>query len=227
MCLKGSLQEDRVKLELGFVDINVVINDGMQSSTTSQLDLSMWSYIHLSPSTLTLESSFVIDWSCLDRGIFLIIISYHNFSKLNIIIKRFLMRNLVSNAWSSNSLAHHVFLKWKCIRKSVAELAVEHITWGKSRCELLCRFPHTGGLHRTSGDAPLDTLFSMLIFFWSIKVWQRIQQPFSPGMPNPCNKSVGKMNSHMLHPPPKNKTKPWCQQWVPAVIRFWVFFFFS
>ena len=31
-------------------------------------------------------------------------------------------------------------------------------------------------------------------------------------MPNPCNKSVGKMNSHMLHPPPKNKMKPWCQQ---------------
>jgi hypothetical protein len=27
--------------------------------------------------------------------------------------------------------------------------------WEKSRCERMCHFPNTGGLHRTSGDAPL------------------------------------------------------------------------
>ncbi len=40
---------------------------------------------------------------------------------------------------------------------SVVEDAIEHNSWGKSRCKQMCRFPHTGGLHRTSGDAPLET----------------------------------------------------------------------
>jgi hypothetical protein len=40
---------------------------------------------------------------------------------------------------------------------SVVEDAVERNSWGKSRCEQMCRFPITGGLHRTSGDAPLET----------------------------------------------------------------------
>ena len=40
---------------------------------------------------------------------------------------------------------------------SVVEDAVERNSWGKSRCEQMCRFPNTGGLHRTSGDAPLET----------------------------------------------------------------------
>ncbi len=40
---------------------------------------------------------------------------------------------------------------------SVVEDAVERNSWGKSRCELMCCFPITGGLHRTSGDAPLET----------------------------------------------------------------------
>ncbi len=35
--------------------------------------------------------------------------------------------------------------------------AIERATRGKSRCESKCRFPNTGGLHRTSGDAPLET----------------------------------------------------------------------
>ena len=42
-------------------------------------------------------------------------------------------------------------------RGSVVENAVERNSWGKSRCEQMCRFPNTGGLHRTSGDAPLET----------------------------------------------------------------------
>ena len=41
--------------------------------------------------------------------------------------------------------------------ESVVEDAIEHNSWGKSRCEQMCRFPNTGGLHRTSGDAPLET----------------------------------------------------------------------
>jgi hypothetical protein len=40
---------------------------------------------------------------------------------------------------------------------SVVEDAVERNSWGKSRREQMCCFPHTGGLHRTSGDAPLET----------------------------------------------------------------------
>jgi hypothetical protein len=35
--------------------------------------------------------------------------------------------------------------------------AVERATRSKSRCESKCRFPNTGGLHRTSGDALLET----------------------------------------------------------------------
>jgi hypothetical protein len=41
--------------------------------------------------------------------------------------------------------------------RCVIEDAVECNSWGKSGCELICRFPNTGGLHCTSGDAPLDT----------------------------------------------------------------------
>jgi hypothetical protein len=39
----------------------------------------------------------------------------------------------------------------------VVEDAVERNSWGMSRRVRLCRFPNTGGLHRTSGNAPLDT----------------------------------------------------------------------
>jgi hypothetical protein len=40
---------------------------------------------------------------------------------------------------------------------SVVEDAVESSSWGKSRCEQMCHFPNTGGLHHTSGGAPLET----------------------------------------------------------------------
>ena len=39
--------------------------------------------------------------------------------------------------------------------------AIERATRGKSGCESKCRFPNTGGLHRTSGDAPLETHLEM------------------------------------------------------------------
>jgi hypothetical protein len=41
--------------------------------------------------------------------------------------------------------------------RRVIEDAVERNSWGMSGCEWMCRFPNTGGLHRTSGDAPLET----------------------------------------------------------------------
>jgi hypothetical protein len=40
---------------------------------------------------------------------------------------------------------------------SVVEHAVERNSWGKSRSDRMCHFPNTGGLHRTSGDAPFET----------------------------------------------------------------------
>ncbi len=39
----------------------------------------------------------------------------------------------------------------------VVEDAVERNSWGKSRSDRMCCFPNTGGLHRTSGDAPFET----------------------------------------------------------------------
>ncbi len=39
----------------------------------------------------------------------------------------------------------------------VVEVAVERNSWGKSRSDMMCRFPKTGGLHRTSRNAPFDT----------------------------------------------------------------------
>jgi hypothetical protein len=39
----------------------------------------------------------------------------------------------------------------------VIENAIERNSWGKSGCEWMCRFPNTRGLHRTSGDAPIET----------------------------------------------------------------------
>jgi hypothetical protein len=41
--------------------------------------------------------------------------------------------------------------------RRVIEDAIERNSWGKSGCEWICCFPNTGGLHRTSGDAPLET----------------------------------------------------------------------
>ncbi len=41
--------------------------------------------------------------------------------------------------------------------RRVIEDSTECNSWGKSRCEWMCCFPNTGGLHRTSGDTPLDT----------------------------------------------------------------------
>ncbi len=39
----------------------------------------------------------------------------------------------------------------------VVEDIVERNSWGKSISDRMCRFPNTRGLHRTSGNAPLDT----------------------------------------------------------------------
>jgi hypothetical protein len=39
----------------------------------------------------------------------------------------------------------------------VVEDSVERNSWGESRSDQMYRFPNTGGLHRTSGDAPFET----------------------------------------------------------------------
>jgi hypothetical protein len=44
-----------------------------------------------------------------------------------------------------------------CAGRSVIKDTVERNPWGKSGCEWMCCFPNTGGLHRTSRDAPLET----------------------------------------------------------------------
>jgi hypothetical protein len=44
-----------------------------------------------------------------------------------------------------------------CAGRHVREDPIERNSWGKSGCEWMCCFPNTRGLHRTSGDAPLDT----------------------------------------------------------------------
>ncbi len=44
-----------------------------------------------------------------------------------------------------------------CDLGPVVEDAVERNSWGKSRSDRMCRFPNTGGLHCTSGDAPFET----------------------------------------------------------------------
>jgi hypothetical protein len=44
-----------------------------------------------------------------------------------------------------------------CDLGRVVEDAVERNSWGKFRSDWMCCFPNTGGLHHTSGDAPLET----------------------------------------------------------------------
>jgi hypothetical protein len=50
---------------------------------------------------------------------------------------------------------------------SVVEEAIERNSWGKSRCEQMCHFPNTGGLHHTCGDAPLETPLPAVELFLS------------------------------------------------------------
>jgi hypothetical protein len=50
--------------------------------------------------------------------------------------------------------------KTNCLMRAggcVIEDAIKCNSWGKSGCEWMCHFPNTGGLHCTSGDAPLKT----------------------------------------------------------------------
>jgi hypothetical protein len=58
---------------------------------------------------------------------------------------------------------------------SVVEDAVERSSWGKSRCEEMCRFPNTGGLHHTSGGAPLETVgvYTVMVCRWTDHILAR------------------------------------------------------
>ncbi len=55
----------------------------------------------------------------------------------------------VSSGWEEKAGIHFVH--------SVVEDAVEQNSWGKSGSDRMCRFQNNGELHRTSGDAPLET----------------------------------------------------------------------
>jgi hypothetical protein len=43
------------------------------------------------------------------------------------------------------------------MQEDMIEDAIESNSWGKSGCKWMCCIPDTGELHRTSGDAPLET----------------------------------------------------------------------
>jgi hypothetical protein len=50
--------------------------------------------------------------------------------------------------------------KTNCLMRAgrrLIEDAIEHNSWGKSKCEWMCYFLNNRGLHHTSGDAPLET----------------------------------------------------------------------
>jgi hypothetical protein len=59
---------------------------------------------------------------------------------------------------------------------SVVEDAVERNSWGKSRCDRMCRFSNTGGLHRTSGDAPLETPTLQNLAFGQPQAWCHVHK---------------------------------------------------
>jgi len=61
-----------------------------------------------------------------------------------------------------NSKQQELLTRGRMCEGSVVEDAVECISRRKSRCEQMYRFPNTGGLHRTPGDAPLDFSGSIL-----------------------------------------------------------------
>ncbi len=52
--------------------------------------------------------------------------------------------------------------------------AVARPSWEKSGCEQKCRFQINGGLHRSSGEAPLDTEFLQ------IPIWYHVNKSKSP-----------------------------------------------
>ena len=84
---------------------------------------------------------------------------------------------------------------------SVVEDAIEHNSWGKSRCEQMCRFPNTGGLHRTSGDAPLETPTLQI----PVPVWCGVHKSNSSSSKRTQVAAVA--YKQILHHPVKHSTK--------------------
>jgi hypothetical protein len=85
---------------------------------------------------------------------------------------------------------------------SVAEDAVERNSWGKSRCEQMCRFPNTGGLHRTSGDAPLET---PTLQNPAVPVWCHVHK--SNSSPSKRTQVAAVAYKHKLHESLRHSTK--------------------
>jgi len=85
--------------------------------------------------------------------------------------------------------------------ESVVEDAIERNSWGKSRCEQMCRFPNTGGLHRTSGDAPLETPTLQI----PAPVWCGVHKSNSSSSKRTQVAAVA--YKQILHQPAKHSTK--------------------
>jgi hypothetical protein len=84
---------------------------------------------------------------------------------------------------------------------SVVEVAIARNSWGKSRCEQMCRFPNTGGLHRTSGDAPLETPTLQI----PVPVWCGVYKSNSSSSKRTQVAAVA--YKQILHHPVKHSTK--------------------
>jgi hypothetical protein len=83
----------------------------------------------------------------------------------------------------------------------VVEGAVERNSGGKSRCEQMCCFPNTGGLHRTSGDAPLETPTLQI----PVPVWCSVHKSKSSSSKQTQVAAV--TYKQILHHPVKHSTK--------------------
>ena len=69
------------------------------------------------------------------------------------------MNNHNLTPWIKNSCKPTTLCRI-CMNNVVCGCAVEQVSWGKSGWECKCFFPNTGGLYRTSRDAPFETHYS-------------------------------------------------------------------
>jgi len=86
--------------------------------------------------------------------------------------------------------------------ESVVEDAIERNSGGKSRCEQTCRLPNTGGLHRTSRDAPLETPTTLQN---PVPVWCCVHKSNSSSSKRTQVTAVA--YKQILHQPAKHSTK--------------------
>ncbi len=82
--------------------------------------------------------------------------------------------------------------------------AIAQSSWGKSGCEQKCCFQINGGLHRSSGEAPLDTEFLQIL------IWCHLNKSKSPSSTQTRDAAVAyldKQNEFSVHTMKHHKTK--------------------